>query len=243
MNRRDFLAAALQRGGALALVPAVAMAGGCPVITPAAAEPAPALPVAPLGPPPFCVVPRGFDRGPDGPFDLERSRAFFAEREATDVPQHYGYFFSMAGLAEEHLGRWPATWGEVVAGAGVWLAGKWGSAVEQSRMEEIGRSVLTDQMQRAGLRLEEPTPSWTWLREAGGLCHEWTRARGRFADGCSYRLPHSMEVWEALRDQPQDALVRCYEDAGAPWGHTREAAALYLWNAGGAPAGELGGAR
>lgn len=234
MKRREFIAGALKRGAGFMLAPAAA-AEACIRVTPALASTTgnafpveTVLPLAPLGPPPLCVVPRGWDRCPLRYDDsADDYRAWHDSRSAAEVPFDWGNLLSVAEIGEINLGRRPATWRE---------AAEWWGVMGDEPLAVRWREALRDQalagMEAVGIDQAAPLPGAAWLKEMGDLCHEWRGGNRRFADGCEYQLPLPLAAVAGWPESVRALFVEAYEDAGAPWGHTAEAALLYIHHVG-----------
>lgn len=184
--------------------------------------------MAPLGPPPLCTVPRGWDRIPEAltyDSDPEAYKKAVHDRIDAHPLNDWGFLDAMVALAEQGLGRRPATWGEAAEGC----SGMFGEE-HIRRVRKCG--FWTQKFTSVGLSPDTPLPDHGSLQELGTLCRHWRNGTGPFADGCEYELPLAMQIWEGYRPELRAKFMAIYEDAGAPWGRTEVAAALYLEHAG-----------
>jgi hypothetical protein len=236
VNRREFVSAAAKRSAPLALVTAAGVALGpaelealeSVVSLPETPEGDP-LPLAPLGPPPLCTAPRGFGRLPKTT-DMEVFKAAVDAQHAVNLPDDWGNLYAQVELARiwERMGetdRHPTTWGELADTIGeVW--DRQGKRLDGRSSVEAERANLL----HVGLDLDAEFPSD--LNELARRCWDWRYGTGQFADGCAYRLPMSLRIWERLPEPIRGKMVALYEGADSPWGRTEEAAVMYLWHSG-----------
>lgn len=197
MNRRRFLGRLAGAGAASLLLPHDV---GAALVS----EPD-ALPLAPLGPPPLCVVPRGHGIDHDAPLDYG----------------HLDPFVELLGLYGPDGARPGVTWRELARGA---------RDLAEGASPEIHERHALSIFRAAGVDLDAVVPDD--LAERGRLCREWRTATGRFADGKPFRLPMALKVAKGWPAELKAKFVEVYRGAGAPWGDTETAAFLYVWEAG-----------
>lgn len=188
-------------------------------------------PLAPVGPPPLCTVPRGWNRISAGArVDHARLVQEVDQMSAGDGPWDYGMLAGGLYFAEVGLGYRVLTWEDVARGWSTFNACQVGS------IQKAFHTFAAGQIERAGFELSARLPDREWLEAKGAECREWRYGSGRFADGCEfdYPFPDKIVIGRLARVSPEIAekLRRGYEDVGSPWGRSDFALELYLWHKG-----------